>query len=93
MRIGLLTLQLIIPASGSLKDKRRVIRPLVDRVRTRFNVSLAETDHQDLWQRCELAVAAVATNETGVQQLLDAAQETIESSPELECAECTREIW
>jgi uncharacterized protein YlxP (DUF503 family) len=53
---------LSLPESGSLKDKRRVVKSLKDRIRGRFNVSVAETDHQDVWTRAELSVALVTTD-------------------------------
>jgi len=62
MVIGLLTLDLHFPGSRSLKDKRQVLRGLVARIRKRFNVSVAEVEHQDLWQRAGLAVVAVNTD-------------------------------
>ena len=49
--IALLTLDIHIPHAQSLKDKRMVVRRLKDRLRSKFNVSVSETDHQELWQR------------------------------------------
>lgn len=62
MVIGLLTLDLHFPGARSLKDKRQSLRSLLDRVRNRYNVSIAEVEHQDLWQRSRLAVVAVNTD-------------------------------
>ncbi len=62
MIIGVCQIELYIPDSGSLKQKRQVIKALKDRIRNRFNVSVAEIDHQELWQRCGLGIAVV-TNE------------------------------
>ncbi len=63
MVVGLLTVELHIGGSHSLKDKRMVLRRLKDRLRGTFNVSVAEVDFQDLWQRAGLAVVAVGTDE------------------------------
>jgi uncharacterized protein YlxP (DUF503 family) len=60
MFIGIGTFEIFIPASASLKDKRQVLRPIVDSARKRFNVSIAEIDHQDLWQRAAFGVTCVA---------------------------------
>lgn len=60
----LVELDLHIPAARSLKDKRGVIRRLESRLRDDLGVSVAEIDHQDLWQRCALGVAIAAGNET-----------------------------
>ena len=52
---------LSLPECRSLKDKRRVVKSLKDRIRGRFNVSVAETAHQDVWTRAQLSVALVTT--------------------------------
>ena len=60
MNVGVLTLELAVFEATSLKDKRRVIKSIKDRLRARFNVSVAEVDHHDARQRATLAVAMVA---------------------------------
>ena len=70
MVIGLLTLDLHFPGARSLKDKRHVLRGLVERLRKRFNVSVAEVEHQDLWQRAGLAVVAVNTDQGHLEATL-----------------------
>ncbi|HVR69422.1 MAG TPA: DUF503 domain-containing protein [Vicinamibacteria bacterium] len=62
MVIGLLTLELHFPGARSLKDKRQALRSLETRLRNRFNVAVAEVEHQDLWQRARLAVVSVNTD-------------------------------
>ena len=79
MVIGLLTLELQIPESGSLKQKRQVIRSVVDKIRQRLNVSVAEVDHQDSWQLATLAIACVATDAAGAQQMMQSAVNLIET--------------
>ena len=69
MNIGVLTLKIIIPYAQSLKDKRHVIHSLRDRLK-KFNVSIAECDHQDLWQRATLGIVAIASNHTILEQTL-----------------------
>jgi len=59
MVVGICTLVIHLPFSRSLKDKRRVIKSLKDRLRGRHNISLMEVDAQDLWQRAVLGIAAV----------------------------------
>ncbi|MEW6600519.1 MAG: DUF503 domain-containing protein [Nitrospirota bacterium] len=63
MIVGLLTLDLHIPEAHSLKEKRFVIKSLVDRIKNKFNVSVAEVDANDLWQRSVIGIAMVS-NET-----------------------------
>ena len=62
MPVGLLTIDLHLPGCRSLKGKRRIVRRVIDRIRNRFNVSVAEVDHQDLWQRTTVAVAVVSND-------------------------------
>lgn len=69
--IGLVTIDLQIPASTSLKDKRRVLKSVIKRVGDTFNVSIAEVDHQDHWQLATLAVACVSTDAGHVHGLLE----------------------
>jgi uncharacterized protein len=65
MFIGVGRYELFIPASGSLKDKRQLVRSVTMHVRSKFNVAIAEVDHQNLWQRTALGVTCVS--ETGGQ--------------------------
>ena len=75
--VGLLSLELHLPGAHSLKAKRTVIRSVKDRLR-RLNVSVAEVDHQDLWQRCRLEIASVGASETAVERSLTAVVEDVE---------------
>ena len=60
--IGVITLELRIDHAQSLKDKRQVIKSLKDRLRSKFNVAVAEIDHQDLWRRSVLAAATISSD-------------------------------
>jgi uncharacterized protein YlxP (DUF503 family) len=70
MVVGLLTLELHFPGARSLKDKRHVLRGFVTRVRKQFNVSVAEVEFQELWQRGRLAVVAVNTDHVHLESTL-----------------------
>lgn len=70
MVIGLLTLDLHFPGARSLKDKRQALRSLETRIRNRFNVSVAEVEHHDLWQRSRLAVVGVNTDHVHLETTL-----------------------
>ena len=59
---GVLQVELHIPTAQSLKQKRSVVKSLKDRLRNHYNVSIAEVDHQDKWQRTTLAIAMVSAN-------------------------------
>jgi len=68
MPVGLLTLEIHLPYSHSLKEKRAVLRKIRDRLRSRFNVAVAELDHRDVWQVATLGVVSISDS----QPLLDA---------------------
>lgn len=72
MPVGLLTLDINLPESRSLKDKRQVLRSLKDRLRKRFNVAVAELEHQDVWQRAVIGVVTLADQPGFVEQSLRA---------------------
>jgi uncharacterized protein YlxP (DUF503 family) len=70
MHVGLLRITLHIPAARSLKDRRGVVRRAVDRVRARFNVSVAEVGDSDHWQRATIAVTVVSGDKGVVEDVL-----------------------
>jgi uncharacterized protein len=61
MFVGVGRLELRIPASGSLKAKRQVVKGIVGGLRSKFNVAVAEVDHQDQWQRTSIGVSCVTS--------------------------------
>jgi uncharacterized protein YlxP (DUF503 family) len=77
MVVGLLSVELFLPGARSLKDKRMVLRRVKDRL-AKFNVAVAEVEHQDLWQRAGLAVVTVSTAEDHAERELSAAVDEIE---------------
>jgi uncharacterized protein len=70
MPIGLLTLEIHIQDARSLKDKRQVLRSLKDRLRARFNVAVAELDHQELWQRSRVGVVSISADGKHLEESL-----------------------
>ena len=62
MVVGVLRLTLFLPENHSLKGKRQVLRSIKDRVRNKFNVSIAESDGHDMWQRAELGICQVGND-------------------------------
>jgi uncharacterized protein YlxP (DUF503 family) len=77
MVVALLTIELHVPGSQSLKDKRMVLRRIKDRLK-KFNVAVSEVEHQDLWQRAALAVVTVSTDEKHADRELAAVADEIE---------------
>lgn len=71
MTVGVLRIELAIQEARSLKDKRRVVKSLKDRLANRFHVSVAEVDDLDLWQKAVIGVAMVANDGQFVQSCLD----------------------
>jgi uncharacterized protein YlxP (DUF503 family) len=71
MVVGVLRLTLYIHGAASLKDKRQVLRKVVDRLRSRFNVSVAEVGDNDVWQRAVVAISAVSNDRSFVNEVLD----------------------
>lgn len=79
MVVGAIVWELEVFGCQSLKDKRRVVKSLKDRLQSRFKVSVAETAHQDLWQRAELAACVVAGEHRHVSDVLDALDRLVTS--------------
>ena len=73
--IGVLTLELRFESSHSLKEKRHVVQSLKDRLRHKFNVSVAEIDHQDLWQRSTIAAVTVSSARENAEKVLRSVEE------------------
>jgi uncharacterized protein YlxP (DUF503 family) len=71
MVIGVCKLDLRIPENHSLKEKRHVLRKLIDRVRARFNVAIAEVGDNDLWQRAEMGFCTVGNDRRHINSSLD----------------------
>ncbi len=71
MFIGILRLTLFLPDPGSLKSKRHLLRSAIDRVKARFNVSIAEVADNDLWQRSVVGVASVGNDHAFLNETLD----------------------
>lgn len=70
MVVGVLRLELLLPENHSLKGKRSVLRTIKARVQNKFNVSIAECEDHDLWQRAILGVSQVGADQTHVDQCL-----------------------
>ena len=84
MHAAAVRFDLHIPQSRSLKAKRAAIRPVVDGLRHRFRVSVAEVDHHDQWQRAAIAVAVVAGRDSELREMLAAIERFVVSAPDVE---------
>jgi uncharacterized protein len=79
-RVALGLVELHLPDVGSLKDKRHVLKGLKEKVRARFEVSVAEVDHQDVWQRATLALAYVSADARHANTVISKAMDYIEDN-------------
>jgi hypothetical protein len=70
-----LTLEIVLGNAHSLKDKRHVVKSLKDRLRSKFNVAVAEIDYQDLWQRALVAAVTVASDQGPAEKVLQSVEE------------------
>lgn len=70
MPVGLLILDIHLPDAHSLKEKRFTVRRIQDRLRARFNVAVAELDHQELWQRASVGVVTIASDRAVLERIL-----------------------
>ena len=87
MTVGTLEVTLLIRESHSLKSRRRVVKSLTDRIRSRFNVSVADLGDQNLWQRAVIGVAVVANDGRFVNETLSKVLNFIESEHRAEIVE------
>jgi uncharacterized protein YlxP (DUF503 family) len=71
MNVGILTVEIHLKDSASLKDKRRALRRLKDRLKNGFNVSVAEVDDMDKWQKAVLAIAVVSNDKKHLSGYMD----------------------
>jgi uncharacterized protein YlxP (DUF503 family) len=76
--IGLLAVELHIPDSHSLKAKRQVLSRIKARLRNRYNVSVAELDYQDKWQRTMLGIVGIASSQQVVEKTLNEIERELE---------------
>ena len=90
VHVGTLRIDLHIPQSRSLKAKRAAVKPIVEGMRHRFSVAVAEVDHHDQWQRAELGVAVVSSTEGHAAEVLDAVERFVWAQPDVEVLEAER---
>jgi uncharacterized protein len=92
MFVGILHLELRIPGSHSLKDKRQVLKSLIETMRNRFNASVAEVDQMDAWQSAVVGVACVANDRRFLDQVLSRIEAHVAGEPRVEIVHSETEI-
>lgn len=92
MIVGVCHLDVIIPANHSLKGKRQVIKKIIDRVKNRFNISIAEVGDNELWQRSQLGMSLVGNDRKFVNSYLDRVVNFVEAMNIVDIAHSELEI-
>ena len=92
MLVGLYQFSLLIPESGSLKEKRFVISSIKDRIRNKFNVSIAETDDLDKWQRATIGIAMVSNEKAMLDKVFTKIFNFLDENDQVEILEHQKEI-
>ena len=91
--LGLLQLDIFLPESHSLKDKRSVIKSLRETVRKKFNVSIAETGEQDKWGKSQISISKVSNQSAVIRKEFQNIQKDIERRYPLEIIKKVEEVW
>ena len=82
--IGFCSLELYIPEANSLKDKRSVLKSMLEGIRQRFNVSASEVENMDIWRRATVGIACVSNSQTFVDQVLNKIVDWVEQNPRVQ---------
>lgn len=93
MHVATLTLTIYLHEVRSLKEKRQIVQSLIDTMRRKYNVSIAEVDELDVWQEAVLGVACVSNDNRHLQRVLDSLLNTLEANPNIDVGPIEREIW
>lgn len=91
--IGFVECECFIYNAQSLKDKRAVLQRVMSRLKQKFNISISEIDHQDLWQRTKIGMVAITSSKQATELELQNALKLIDSFPEIERTETTYEWY
>lgn len=90
MIIGTVVVEAFFYNSHSLKEKRSILKSITSKIKQRYNVSIIESDHQNLWQRTEWTIVSVGTSRTQVEKEIQKSLSIIENHSNLEV---TRVHW
>lgn len=87
-----MTIELMVSASQSLKTKRRVIKSIINRLKNKFNLSVAEIDYMDLWQRSLLGITMVSNDRRLINRSADAIENFMREFHEVELLDISVEV-
>ncbi|ART76384.1 DUF503 domain-containing protein [Sutcliffiella horikoshii] len=85
--IGYLECDCMIYDAQSLKEKRAVLQRIMTRLKQRFNISISEIDHQDVWQRTKIGIVSISSSKSITEKELQKVLDYLDSFPEIERAE------
>jgi uncharacterized protein YlxP (DUF503 family) len=93
MSVGICYIELNLDGCVSLKEKRRILKSIIGRIRNNFNVSVAEIDHNNLWQRSTLGIACISQDGRFINQQISKIIDLVNCSPEVNLIDYTLEIF
>jgi uncharacterized protein YlxP (DUF503 family) len=93
MVVGVLTLELLLAGAESLKDKRKVLKSLIERLKHRFNISVAEVGRQDNWKYSTVGISAVSGDMAHMESILDTVVRFVENHNGVEVIAMERELF
>ncbi|NLP50520.1 DUF503 domain-containing protein [Bacillus sp. RO1] len=85
--IGYIECDCMIYDAQSLKEKRAVLQRVMTRLKQKFNISISEIDHQDVWQRTKIGIVAISSSKSITEKELQKVLDYLDSFPEIERAE------
>jgi len=91
--VGVCKIELLIPGCSTLKEKRKILKSVKERIFQRFKVSIAEVDHQDKWQRTELGIAMVSNETVIVDQTFSLIERFIENDGRTQILNWEQQIY
>jgi len=92
MRIGVLTVELFIGEANSLKDKRRILKSLLDKLKKRFNIAAAEVGKQDMWKRSTVGISCISNDSAHIHQIMATVMRFIENQGNLQVIDYNTEV-
>lgn len=93
MLVCVIRVELYLPGIHSLKEKRRVIKSLIERIKKKFNAAIAEVGQQDIWQTCHLGIALVGNRKGLLEREMEKILNLIEVGGEAEITYVNHETW
>ena len=87
MIVGVLKLRLFARGVHSLKEKRRIVLSMKEKLKNRFNISIIESDFQDMWQKIEISIAMVSDKKNHIEKVFVQSEEMVENSYPVEVFE------